>query len=254
MKIFKTLALAIFIMALIPAQAQTADEIISNYLENIGGEDNWKKVQGIRMKAIVNQQGLEIPIEIVQLKDGRQMTVITFQGQTLKQGVYDGETLWAHNFLTQKAEKSDAEATANYKLDINDFPSQTVHSFINYKEKGYSLELLGKETIEGTETFKVKLTQEPITVDGKEEQNISFYYFDTENFVPIVIESEVRTGPQKGAISQVTLSDYDEVDGLYFPFSISQGVKGGASQPISLDAIELNPQVEASQFAFPEEK
>ncbi len=254
MKTFKTLAIAIFILAFAPVKAQTADEIINNYLENIGGESNWEKVEGIRMKAIVNQQGLEIPVEIVQLKDGRQMTSIMFQGQTLKQGVYDGETLWAHNFLTQKAEKSDAEATENYKLDVNDFPSQTVHSFINYKEKGYSIELLGKETVEGTETFKVKITQEPIKVDGKEEPNISFYYFDTENFVPIVIESEIRTGPQKGSISQVTLSDYQEVDGLFFPFSISQGVKGGGSQPISLDTIELNPQVEASEFAFPEEK
>jgi len=54
-------------------------------------------------------------------------------------------------------------------------------------------------------------------------------------------------------ISETKMSDYQEVEGLYFPFSISQGVKDGQSQPITLDKIELNPQVDDSEFKFPEE-
>jgi hypothetical protein len=44
-------------------------------------------------------------------------------------------------------------------------------------------------------------------------------------------------------------SDYQEVGGLYFPFSISQG-----GQPIVMKEIVLNPEVDAALFAFPEEK
>ena len=244
------LCIAVFAMILIaPLQAQTADEILDNYFENIGGLEKLKGVEGMKMVAKVNQQGMEIPLEILQLNDGRQMTIINFQGKEIKQGVFDGETLWSHNFMTMKAEKSDAEATANFKLNSNDFPD----SFIDYKEKGYTVELLGTETIDGTETFKIKLVKEPITVDGNQEEDVSFYYFDTENFVPIAVQSEVKTGQAKGMVQEVTFSDYQEVDGLYFPFSMTQGVKGQPGSPLTIESIVLNPEVDASSFAFPDE-
>ncbi len=243
-----TIATILFALA-IPLQAQTADEILASYFENTGGIDNWKSIEGMKMTAKVNQGGMEIPLEIYQMSDGRQMTVINFQGKELKQGVFDGETLWSHNMMTMKAEKSDAEQTANFKLNSNDFPD----SFIDYKEKGYTVELLGKETIDGAETFKIKLVKEPITVDGNQEEDVSFYFFDAENFVPIAVQAEIKSGPMKGQMSETTMSDYQEVDGMYFPFSMSQGLKGGQSQPITIETIELNPTVEGASFSFPEE-
>lgn len=245
------LCIAVLMLAFVlPTQAQSADDILENYFENIGGLEKLKAIKGMKMIAKVNQQGLEIPLEIIQLSDGRQMTLINFQGKEIKQGVFDGETLWSHNFMTMKAEKSDAEATSNFKLNANDFPD----SFIDYKEKGYVVELLGTETIDGAETYKIKLIKEPVTVDGEEEEDISFYFFDTENFVPIAIQTEVKSGQAKGMIQEVTLSDYQEVDGLYFPFSMTQGVKGQpGGSPITIESIELNPEIDESAFAFPDE-
>ncbi len=250
MKTVKLLTLALLIGFASSVQAQTADEILANYFENTGGIDNWKKLEGIKMKAKVNQNGMEIPIEMVQLKGGNQMTVINFQGKELKQGVFDGETLWGLNFMTQKAEKSDKEATDNMMLEKNDFPDP----FLNYKENNYTVELLGKEDIEGTETFKIKLVKEPISIDGIKEENVSFYFFDAENFVPIVVHSEMKSGQFKGQMSESKLSDYQEVDGMYFPFSMTQGLKGQPGQAITFDEIVLNPEVDPNAFKFPEEE
>lgn len=247
----KTLKLLLFVATIVLAtnvNAQTADEIIATYFENTGGLDNWKKVEGVKIYAKVNQGGMEIPVEVTQLRDGKQMTVITFQGKEMKQGVFDGETLWSTNFMTQKAEKSDKEATDNMKLEMNDFPDP----FINYKEKGYKVELVGKETIDGAETFKIKLTKEPMTVDGQKEDSVSFYYFDTENFVPIAVQTEIKSGEAKGMVSETKMSDYQEVGGLYFPHSMTQGVKDQPGQPIMVEKIELNPTVDAKAFMFPE--
>ena len=231
-------------------QAQTADEILNNYFENTGGVDAWRAVEGMRMKAKVNQGGMEIPLEIVRMKDGRQMTSITFQGLELKQGVFDGEVLWGTNMMTQKAEKSDAEATEMMKKEMNDFPDP----FLDYQDKGYTVELMGQEDFNGTETFKIKLVKEPITVDGEEVQDVSYYFFETENFVPIAIHSEIKQGQAKGMMSEITFSDYQEVEGLYMPFTMSQGVKGQGGQPVTMDSIELNPEVSDSDFAFPAEE
>ena len=249
MKTLKLLLAVLIISFTTQINAQTADEIISTYFENIGGLENIKKIEGIKMTAKVNNGGMEIPIEITQLKNGKQMTVINFQGKEIKQGVFDGESLWSTNFQTMKAEKSDAEATANMKLNANDFPDV----FIDYKTKGYTVELLGNETIAGTDTYKIKLTKEPITIDGIEEADVSFYFFDADNFVPIAIQSEIKSGQGKGMTSEVTFSDYQEVDGIYFPFSMTQGLKGQPGQPITMSSIELNPTVDDKVFEFPEE-
>ena len=244
------LVLALFVASLtLQTNAQSVEEILDTYYENTGGKENWKKVTGMTMSAKVNQGGMEIPLQITQLKDGRQMTVINFQGKEIKQGVFDGEVLWSTNFMTQKAEKSDKESTDNFKLQSSDFPD----AFINYKEKGYTLEFMGKEEIDGTECFKLKLTKKPLTVDGKEEENISYYFFETENYVPIVVHSEIKAGQAKGMISEIKMSDYQEVDGLYFPFSISQGLKGQPGAAVTIDKIELNPTVDDAAFKFPED-
>jgi len=249
MKTLRTLLIVLISLFSVNSFAQTAGDIISNYFENTGGLEKWQSLKGIKMSAKVNQGGMEIPLEIIQLTGGKQMTVITFQGKEIKQGVFDGTTLWSTNFMTQKAEKSDQESTDNLKLDSNDFPD----SFLGYKEKGYTVELVGKETIDGAETYKIKLTKEQITIDGKKEDNVTYYFFDTENYVPIAIQSEIKSGQMKGQISEIKLSDYQEVDGFYFPFTMIQGIKGQAGQPLAIDKIELNPSVDNALFQFPEE-
>ncbi len=249
MKTLKLLFIALILGFSAQLNAQTAEEIIANYFENTGGVDAWKSIEGIKMSAKMNQQGMEIPLDIIRLKNGKQMTVINFQGKQIKQGVFNGETLWSTNFMTQKAEKADQETTDNMKLQVNDFPDP----FLNYKENGYSIELMGKETIDGTETFKIKLTKKPVKIDGKDEEDVSYYFFDTENFVPLFVRAEIKAGPMKGQMSESKLSDYQEVGGVYFPFSLTQGLKGQAGPTISIDTIVLNPKVDEKEFEFPEE-
>jgi len=249
MKKLKLLCIALLVGFSTQINAQTADEIIANYFENTGGIAKWQALQGIKMSAKINQGGMEIPLEMIQLKGGKQMTVINFQGKEIKQGVFNGEVLWSTNFMTQKAEKGDQETTDNLKLQVNDFPDP----FLNYKKNGYSVELLGKETLEGTETFKIKLTKKPITVDGVKAEDVSYYFFDAENFVPLVVQSEIKSGPMKGQVSEMKMSDYQEVNGLSLPHSMSQGFKGQPGQAITIDKIELNPQIDPKEFEFPKE-
>lgn len=249
MKIFKTFLITLLALVSLNSLSQTADDIIAKYFENTGGIEKWQSLKGVKMSAKITQGGMEIPLEIYQLNDGKQMTLITFQGKEIKQGVFDGTTLWSTNFMTQKAEKSDQETTDNLKLDANDFPDP----FLGYKEKGYIIELLGKEVIDGAETYKIKLVKEPVTIDGIKEDNISYYFFDTENYVPIAVHSEIKSGQMKGQVSEIKFSDYQEVDGLYFPFTLIQGLKGQDGQSITLNKIELNPTITEAMFQFPEE-
>lgn len=250
MKLKKVFAAAALCLVAVGSYAQnmTVDQILDNYFENTGGRDAWNDIEAIKIEAKVNQGGMEIPLEIVQMEKGLTYTKISFQGKDIMQNVFDGDVLWSTNFQTMQAEKADDETTKNIKLEANDFPD----SFLGYKDKGYTAELVGTEMVEGAETYKIKLTKEPQFLDGSLVANIVYYYFDAENFVPIMQESEIKKGPMKGQIQQITMSDYQEVDGLYFPFSMGQGVKGMGSQPLTITKITVNPDIDDEAFAFPE--
>ena len=226
--------------------AQTADEIIENYIENTGGAVNWGKVKSIKMNIVVSQMGMEIPIEQY-LSSKKTYSKISIQGQEIKQGVFDGETLWSTNFMSMKAEKSDQEDVQAVKDELAEFPDP----FLNYKKNGFTAELIGTEVVDGSKTFKVKLTKKPKVVDGEEVSNVSIYYFDTKNFVPIMMHEEVMSGPGKGMIMEAKMSDYQQVEGIYMPFSLSQGVKDQPGQPLTIKSIELNVQADDSEFEFP---
>ena len=90
-------------------------------------------------------------------------------------------------------------------------------------------------------------------INGKEAPNVEYYYFEKENSVPILVEKEVKLGPEAGTIGQSKLSNYQEVGGLYFPFSIIDGTKDQPNaQSITITEIELNPTIDPAIFAFPE--
>ena len=233
------LASAVILFTSLAASAQTADEIITKYFENIGGKEKLSKINGFKMNLVSNYSGMEIPVEIFNDNTGKMYVKVNFQGKEITQLAFDGKTGWSTNFRTMKAEKLDSETTENMLIQINDFPDP----FYNYKEKGYKVEFLGKETKEGTECFKIKLTKTPITVAGKKEENVVFYYFDAENYVPIMTESEVKEGPAKGQMSTNTMGDYQEVDGMFFPFTMNQG-----GQAMTVKSISINPAVDAKTF------
>lgn len=249
MKIKQLLIPVFALLVAFSSQAQTADEIIAKYFENTGGYANWAKVDGMKMTGKGLQGGMEFPMLNISMKDGRQLSSFTIQGKEIKQNVYDGTTLWSTNFGTMKAEKSDAESTENHKANLGgEFPVP----FYEYKKLGYKVELLGKETVDGTEAYKIKLTKNPIKVDGKSTESIELYYFDLDNGVPIMMETEMTSGPAKGMTIQVRMSDYQEVNGLIYPFTISQAVKGqGVMFTMKLTSVEVNPKIDASVFAIP---
>ncbi len=241
MKNIKNLFVAAMMLAIVPAAtAQNVDEIIGTYFENTGGMDAWKSLESLKMSASISQGGMEIPIEMYQTKDGKMSITANFQGMNMTFMAYDGETAWNTNQMTMAPEKLTQEQADNMKLQANDFPSP----FMDYKSKGYTVEYVGEETMEGTPTHKIKLVQEPIMVNGKQEESITYYYFEAENFVPIATEVSMA-----GQTMKDTMSDYEEVDGLYFPFAMT--MMGG--MPLKIKSIEINPEIDAKMFSFPAE-
>lgn len=243
------ISIASFLLISMASIAQSADEILAKYFENVGGLDKINSVKNVTMKAKVDAGGMSLPVEMISNRDGKMIINVNFQGKDITQMAFDGTTSWGTNFMTMKAEKSEAEDTENTKRAAQDFFSP----FVDYKSKGYAVEMLADEKIEGVDCYKLKLTKKTMLVEGQEVPNVEFYYFDKENYVPILVEQEIMSGQMKGKISQTVYSDYQSVDGLYFAFSMNQKIKDGGGQAIQFDSIELNKEVNDKIFMYPAE-
>ena len=250
MKTLKFTALGLILCFAVTLEAQSVEDIIENYIENIGGQEAWSKITSMKVTGVGKQQGVDYPFVATYMKDGRAIVDVNLQGNSFIVEAFDGENAWNMNFNTQKAEALDSESSINYKNEAKD---NLTGAFFNYKAKGYSVELLGKEDWEGTECFKIKLTKTPVLVDGKEEENIDMYFFDTENYVPIAIETVIKSGPAKGASSQTIISDYQEVEGVYVAFSVIEKFNGQIGLELAFSMVEFNTNVDESIFNMPEE-
>ncbi len=244
----KTLTAIMFVAtAAFTVQAQTADEIVDKYFEVIGGKDAMSKIKNTTMTATANTQGMELPITMVNTADGKMKVSIDFQGMTIVQPAFDGETGWQTNFQTMQPEKMDDQTNVITKDQAADFPDP----FLNYKTKGYTATFEGEETVDGVETYKIKLVKKPLMLDGKEVENATYYFFDKESGVQIMTRSEAPTGQMKGMVIESYMSDYQEVEGLFFPFSMEQKMNGQTGMSMTIDKIELNKEVDNTIFAFP---
>jgi hypothetical protein len=200
------------------------------------------------MTATIKTQGMELPATMVNTADGKMKVSINFQGMEFVQPAFNGETGWQTNMTNMQAEKMDDEQNAMMKDQAGDFPD----ALLNYKAKGYTATLEGEETVDGVETHKLKLTKKPVMVDGKEMENATYYFFDKDSGVQIMTRSEAKVGPMKGMTVEALMSDYQEVEGLYFPFSMENKINGQSQASIVIDKIELNKEVDNAMFAFPE--
>jgi hypothetical protein len=248
-QLLTTLSAVAFLLFGVNTQAQTVDEIVDNYFEAIGGRENVAAIKSMKATCQAKVQGMELPVTMLQTSPNKQKIDIFFQGKEITQLSFNGETGWSTNFMTMEAEAWDKEQSEIMKAQSS-FPDP----FLDYKEKGYTLELMGEEEIEGVPCFKLKYTRAPVTVDGKEEENATIYFFDKENFVPIMQRDYALTGPQKGMATETYLSDYDEVEGMFFAHTLTQRINGQDVSNISITEIELNVEVPAGTFDMPEKK
>lgn len=245
-KTIKLLLASVLTFAATFAQAQTAEEIVNKYIEVTGGAAKWAELKSVKMTAKGKQGGMEFPITSLQKAPNLMKQSVSFQGKEITMSAFDGKETWKTNFMTMKAEKGEAEDSENAAKSM-DFPDP----FLNYKAKGYSIALEGEEKVEGTDCFKIKLTKKPIKVDGKEEEDFSYYFFDKENGVVIMNRSVMKKGPGKDQAIETLMSDYQEVNGLFFPFTVSQKMNGQVVFSMAMEKLEMNVPIENKEFAFP---
>ena len=225
-----------------PLSGQSADSLIAKYIQASGGMARIQALQTLRRTGKYTGGG---GFEAVVVQENKRPNSVreefSIQGMT---GInaYDGHNGWK---IEPWQGKRDAEALGEEEmhgiLDDADFDGPLV----NYQAKGNKVEYQGIVQIEGSDAHKLKVT--------RPNGDVSFYYLDTEYYVPIRIDTQrmIRGAQQE---FETSLGDYKQVAGVYLPFSSESGSKGSSSadrSKITYDKIEVNVSLDEQRFARP---
>lgn len=216
--------------------AQTADDVISKYLDAIGGKKTIAKIKTLVVDGTMEMQGMEGSIKTTTISGKGVKMELDMMGSMIVNCITD-QGGWAINpFMGSSSPEDipeDQYNSAKYQIVI-------AGPFINYAETGFKAELAGEAAVGDIKAVKVKLT----SPEGK----VSEHLFDTDSGY-LVRSSE--DGDMGENIS--TFADYREIDGFAIPFSVEIDAAGGQAFITStVEKVEINVPVDESVFTRPE--
>lgn len=217
----------------------TLEELLQRNVEARGGYEAWKKVETVRMTGSVEAAGESNPLR-VEFKRPKSFRIETeVQGEPAVQG-YDGKIAWVEPPFAGQAFRLPEEA-AEGAAEQADFEGP----LMDHEAKGLTLELAGREEVDGRETYRIDYSGE----NGRKGS----VFLDPETFLEVRQTSE-RTVQGQDVEVEINLRDYKEVGGLKVAHTIEQQLSMAPEpQVIRVDEIEVNVELDDDRFAFPGE-
>jgi hypothetical protein len=225
-------------MALAPAApaqkpALTAEQIIEKNITASGGRAAIEKRQSTYFKGEFEMpaMGVKAPIEFYAKAPNKRLIVVRIEGFGEFLNGFDGQNAWA-NDPQQGLRSIEGEGLDRVRRD------SAYNQEVRWKEIYKQVELLPNAKVEGREAYVLKSTPErgrPVVT-----------YYDAESFLTVRSDSD----GEDGATIESYLSDYRDVDGTKFPFSVRQ-VSSAGEMLTKIAEVKFNPAMDDVQFAKP---
>ena len=224
----------LFILAMVFAQftyAQTADEIVEKYITAMGGKDKLASLKTVKMEGNMSVQGADVAIVMTKAHLIGMRTDISVMGTENYQIVTPtkGIVFMPVQGMSEPTPMSDEQLKGSLsQLDIQG-------TLFNYKEKGTTIELDGKETIDKDEAYKLKVTTKTGT--------ISTYYVSTATSFIIKTTGKRKINGEEIEIANTNSNFKQNADGYWFPYTTTN-----AQGTIDFSTIETNKPVDEGIF------
>ena len=232
-----------FAFAPMLAQALTADELLAKNLEARGGAGKVAAIKTLKCEGkLVFGGQFELALTQYQKAPESVRNEASIQGLTAVQA-WDGKDAW--QISPFQGRKDPEKMTADDAKALSD-DAPIAGALIGARERGSKIDYLGTEDVDGTDAHKLKVTLK--------NGDIQYVYLDPDHFLEIRMVSQ-RSVRGTEVESVTDYGDYEEVAGVYFPFSLSTENKGdGNRSQTTIEHAEANVPIDDSVFAFPAPK
>jgi outer membrane lipoprotein-sorting protein len=233
------LAFALSVLAPVFLAAQTVDEVIAKNIQAHGGMEKLKSVNTIRVSGHLDLGSFKARFVQENKRPGRVRMETIIQDMAEVQA-YDGKSGWQ---VSPFEGRRDPELLSEDDSKSLQVAADIDGPLVDYRDKGHKAELVGHDSVEGTDCYKIKLTLK--------NGDIRYYYLDTDSFLELKLETQTSI---RGTIreDEVYYGDYEQVNGLYYPFAIEAGQKGDTDRvKATVEKIEQNVPLDDSLFSVP---
>lgn len=224
------------------AQAITADQLIAKSVAARGGADKLAAIKTLKMQGqLIFGGSFKLAYTQLLKRPDRVRDEASLQGLTQVQA-WDGQRGWSIQPFGGRRDPIPISADeAKALAEEADFDG----ALVDAAAKGNRVSYVGREDVEGTNAYKLQVKLK----DG----NTLVIYLDPDAYLPIrEIAQRTINGVQQ--VTQTDYGDYEQVNGVYFPFAISSGPKGSTpdnQMQISVAKAKANVPIEDAIFAFP---
>ena len=189
-------------------------------------------------KMVMGGGQMEAPFTLMVARPSSMRMDMEIQGKSLVQA-FDGTTAWMVNpFMGGDSAEKMSEEDTKQMVDDADFDGPLV----DYKTKGNTVELVGKEDVEGTPAYKLKVTKK----SGKSD----YVFIDAQNFLEIKTITKQRMMGNEMEVEAFP-TNYKPVAGVLTPHAIERKSGGRPVVSMTFDKVEANVAVDESKFRFP---
>jgi outer membrane lipoprotein-sorting protein len=217
--------------------AQTVDEILAEHFKAVG-QEKLLATNTFMTKGKIIQQQFEIPFTSYHKRPLKFRSEAEFQGMKIS-SAYDGNIGWYTNPMMGS---SDPQPMTEEQIDQLKTQADYDGMFYNYKEKGYTVELIEKKSVDDIETYVLKLT--------RPNGDIITYYIDAENYVLLKSESKIKMQGVETE-SETIFSNYKYVNDILIAFSMETKMNGQTAMQMLFDEITYNVDIPDSMFEMP---
>jgi hypothetical protein len=203
----------------------------------VGGVDNWRKINSVKLTATSNSGGVEIPITLAMLQGKGFKVEFTFNGMT-GYTIMTDKAGWNYSpFGGQAKPEAIPEEAIKEAQDAMDIQGP----LFDYKTKGHKVTYLGKDDVEGTECYKLKV----VFQSGKEET----IFIDTKTYYHIKSITKSKANGKEMEASSAFGNFQKLPEGIVYPMTMENG-----GNPLTIKTVEINKGVDESYFKLPETK
>lgn len=215
-------------------QAQELDEIISKHIEARGGAENWAKVNNMKITGRFTAFSVEEDWMAIKTNKGQYYSELHL-GKHAVIEAFDGAHGWTidpwMDFSYPRLLTKDEENVFQQKSAI-------MTPFLDYKEKGLTAELIGKQDLEGIMVYAIKLTRP----SGKSET----WYIDAKTFLEYRRDSYWVDFTYPTA-AETYFEDFREINGLVIPY-YEEKMFSQRNRVLLIEDIQFNIDLDEEVF------
>jgi len=199
----------------------TAETVINNYLNAIGGKNNIKKIKDIKQVMKTSVQGTEITITSYKKEPNYLKVETSMNGNVLSTQLFDGEKAYIKSMMGdqtftegQEFEAMKMQAIMNLELEYEDY--------------GIEKKLEGIVDINGISSYKIKIT----SAEGEK----SYDYYDVETELKIKSETPESVSRYKDYKTVAFMGKEGKEIKLKFPHKVYQEAQ---QQSLELETLKI---------------